>query len=196
MVQTMRASLVATTLLLTPATALAAEAGAKKSLLDPHYGLMFWTLIIFAALFVVLSKFAFGPITRAVEARERALQDAIDAAKRDRDEAARLLAEHRTQIEGARAEAQRMIGEGRAVGEKLRAEMIEETRAQQQEMLERARREIGQERDIAIGQLRAEAIELAIKGAERVIEKNLDDATNRKLVESFLASAASRGRAN
>jgi len=74
--------------------------------------------------------------------------------------------------------------------------MIEETRAQQQEMLERARREIGQEKEIAIAQLRAEAIELAIKGAERVIEKNLDDATNRKLVESFLASAAGRGRTN
>lgn len=193
----MRASLVTLVLLLSPASAFAAEEGAaNKSLLDPHYGLMFWTLIIFAVLFLVLSKFAFGPITRAVEAREQALQAAIDAAKRDREEAANLLAEHRKQIEGARAEAQRLIGEGRAVGEKLRAEMIEETRAQQQEMLERARREIGQEKEIAIGQLRAEAIELAIKGAERVIEKNLDDATNRKLVESFLASAAGRGRTN
>lgn len=192
----MRASLLLSALLLTPASAFAAEEAANKSLLDPHYGLMFWTLIIFAGLFVVLSKFAFGPITEAVEARERSLQEAIDAAKRDREEAANLLAEHRRQIEGARAEAQRLIGEGRAVGEKLRAEMIEETRAQQQEMLERARREIGQEKELAIAQLRAEAIELAIKGAERVIEKNLDDATNRKLVESFLASAASRGRTN
>ena len=103
---------------------------------------MFWTLIIFVILAYILSKFAFKPITKAVEEREKALEDAIAGAKADREAAAKLLAEHQAQIEGARAEAQKMIVEGRQVGEKIRHDMIEETRAQQQDMLERARREI------------------------------------------------------
>ena len=86
------------------------------------------------------------------------------------------------------AELERLIAEGRASGEKLRAEMLEETRQQQQELLDRARREIGAERDRAIQQLRAEAVDLAIAGASRVIEKDLDDASNRQLVEKFLVS--------
>ncbi|HEX2779854.1 MAG TPA: F0F1 ATP synthase subunit B [Gemmatimonadaceae bacterium] len=191
----MRASLAAaSTILLAPAALVAQEHAAKPEggLLDPHGGLMIWTLLIFVGLFFILSKFAFGPITEAVEAREQALQDALDRAKKDREEAARLLAEHTTQLEGARAEAQRIIAEGRAVGEKLRSEMVEETRAQQQDMLERARRELATERDNAIAQLRAEAVELAIAGASKVIEKNLDDQTNRKLVEGYLASAPTR----
>ena len=190
----MRASLFSLVLLLGSATpAFAEEVTTRTDLLSPHGGLMAWTLAIFVLLFFILSRYAFGPITRAVEAREQALQDAIDQAKRDREEAARILAEHRTQLEGSRAEAQKIIAEGRAVGEKLRAEMLEETRTQQQDLLERARREIAGERDRAIAQIREEAVDLALAAASKVIEKNLDDSANRKLVEGYLAGANVRG---
>jgi F-type H+-transporting ATPase subunit b len=158
------------------------------SLLSLKGGLMFWTLIVFLFLFAILGKLVFPKITAAVEAREKALEDAIEGAKRDREEAARVLAEQLKQIEAARVEAQKIIVEGRQVGEKLRVQMIEETQQQQQQMLERARREIEQEKERAIAELRREAIELAIAGASKVIEKNLDDDSNRKIVESFLSS--------
>ncbi len=166
----------------------AAAEEAKGGLLSPHGGLMFWTLLIFLVVWVILSRYAFKPITAAVEAREKALEDAIAAAKADREEAAKILAEHRRQIEAARGDAQKLIAEGRAIGDKLRADMIEETRAQQQEMLERARREIEGEKVRAIAELRREAVDLAIAGASKVIEKNLDDESNRRIVESFLAT--------
>jgi F-type H+-transporting ATPase subunit b len=191
----------ALTLVLAAAPAAAQEAEARPNLLEPHAGLMFWTLIIFVILLVVLSKFAFKPLVAAVEARERALEEAIEGAKRDREAAAVLLAEQRTQIEGARTEAQRFIAEGRAAGEKLRNDMLEQTRQQQAELLERARADIDRERVSAIADLRREAVDLAIAGAGRVIERNLDDAGNRQLVERFLASVpttaqngAARGR--
>ena len=170
-----------------PAAAGAAEAE-QGGLLSPHGGLMFWTLIIFLILFFVLSRYAFKPITAAVAAREKALEEAIAGAKSDREEAARVLAEHRAQLEAARGEAQKLIVEGRQVGEKVRADMIEETRAQQREMLERARREIESEKVRAIAELRREAVDLAIAGASKVIEKNLDDTSNRRIVESFLST--------
>src|SRR5687768_6253186 len=170
-----------------PAAAEGAEA-AKGGLLSPSGGLMFWTLVIFVTLLFILSKYAFKPITAAVEAREAALREAIETAKRDRDEAALLLLQHRAKIEEARGEAQRFIAEARTAGDKVRAHMLEETKAEQQEMLDRARREIEAERDRAIAQLRREAVELAISGAEKVIERNLDTDANRKIVETFLAS--------
>jgi len=166
----------------------AAVEEAKGGLLSPHGGLMFWTLLIFLVVWFILTKYAFKPITAAVEAREKALEEAIAAAKADREEAAKILEEHRRKIEAARGDAQKLIAEGRALGDKLRAEMIEETRAQQQEMLERARREIESEKVRAIAELRREAVDLAIAGASKVIEKNLDDESNRRLVESFLAT--------
>ena len=55
-------------------------------------------------------------------------------------------------------------------------------------MLERARAEIQAERDRALLELRREAVELAVRGASKVLEKNLDDAANRKIVDDYLAS--------
>lgn len=170
-------------------SAFAAEPAASDGggLLAPNTGLMFWTFLIFMILFVLLRKYAFGPITEAVVRREKALEEAIAAAKRDREAATKILAEHTAQLEGARGEAQRIIAEGRAVGDKLRSDMLEDTRKQQQDMLDRARREIETEKVNAIAELREEAVDLALAGASKVIEKDLDDPTNRKLVESFLS---------
>src|SRR5687767_15880414 len=76
-----------------PAAAAATEGAeaAQGGLLTPSGGLMSWTLIIFLFLFFVLSRYAFKPITAAVEAREKALEDAIAGAKADREAAAALL---------------------------------------------------------------------------------------------------------
>ena len=174
--------------LLQQATVAPEESAQSGDLLSPNGGLMFWTLVVFLILFAILGKLVFPKITAAVEAREKALEEAIEGAKRDREEAARALAEQQRQIEAARAEAQKIIVEGRQLGENLRAQMIEETHQQQQQMLERARSEIEREKEDAIAELRREAIELAIAGASKVIEKNLDDQSNRKIVESFLSS--------
>ena len=169
---------------------LAQEEGGRVNLLSPSGGVMFWTLIIFIVLLFVLSRFAFKPLVAAVEAREHALEEAIQGAKRDREEAARQLAEQRAQLAASRGEAQKLIADGRAAAERMRAELLEQTRQQQQELLERARRDIDAERDRAIADLRREAVDLAIAGASKVIERNLDDTSNRQLVESFLGSLA------
>jgi F-type H+-transporting ATPase subunit b len=176
-------------LAVSPAALLAQEAeGGTRTFMRPDTGLMVWTLVIFVVLMLVLSRYAFGPITAAVEAREKALEDAIEGAKRDREAAAKLLQEHQAAIDAARGEAQKIIAEGRAVGEKMRADMIEATRKEQQDMLERARREIESEKDKAIMQLRREAVDLALAGASKVIEQNLESQKNRQLVENYLAS--------
>jgi len=173
------------------ASLLAQEAGAEQGggdLMSVRINLMFWTLLIFVILYALLRWKAFPAILGAVEQREKALQDAIDAAKRDRDEAQRLLQEHQRQIEAARGEAQKLIADGRAVAEKMRTDLLEQTHHEQQTMLERARREIEAEKDRAVAQLRREAVNLAIAGASKVIEQNLDNTKNRQLVEGFLAS--------
>ena len=194
----MRSLLTSVSLALLGASPLLAQEGEKRvDLLSPNTGVMFWTLVIFVVLLVVLSRFAFRPLTAAVEAREKALEEAITSAKRDREAAAQLLAEQQRALEATRVDAQRVIAEGRVTAEKLRNEMLAQTKEQQHELLERARTEIDNERKRAITDLRREAVDLALAGASKVIERNLDDQTNRKLVESFLASVPTdNGRGN
>ncbi len=189
-------SFLARALLLTATVAspaLASEGGAPaRGLLDPAGGLMFWTLVIFLVLFFVLSKFAFKPILSAVQAREDALLDAMAQAKADRASAAAELAEQLALLEAARHDAQKIIADGRVTAEKMRTDLLEQTKVQQGEMLERATRDIQAEKNGAIAELRREAVDLAIAGASKVIEQNLDDTQNRKLIENYLASVGSR----
>lgn len=190
----MRSSLLSALLVLAfPATAFAAEEGGKVNLLSPNGGLMFWTLLIFIVLLIVLSRFAFKPLIQAVEAREASLEAMLTKAQQDRDAAAKLLAEQQAHLDASRVEAQKFIADGRATAEKLKNSMLEETKAQQQEMIERARRDIENEKVRAIADLRREAVDLALAGAGKLIARNLDDAGNRKLVEDFLASIPSTG---
>lgn len=186
-------------ILFTNAASLLAQEAAgdpKAGVMDLRVNLMFWTLIIFGILYWILRAKFFPTILDAVEKREKSLQDAIDSAKRDREEAERLLAEHRQQIEAARGEAQKLIADGRAIAEKMRNDMVEQTQQEQQTLRERARREIEAERDRAIAQLRREAVNLAIAGASKVIEQNLDNTKNRSLVEGYLSSLPSLTASN
>ena len=191
----MRSLLTSASLALLSASPLLAQEGEKKvDLLSPNTGVMFWTLVIFVVLLIVLSRYAFKPLTAAVEAREKKLEEMIQSAKADRDKAAALLADQTKALDTARAEAQRLIAESRVTGEKLRNEMLEQTKQQQHDLLDRARAEIDNERKRAIADLRREAVDLALAGASRLVERNLDDQTNRKLVESFLASVPVGGK--
>lgn len=192
--RTLLRSLIASFVFAAPVLAQETEhaAPASVNLLQPVAGLMFWTLVIFLVLLFVLGKYAYRPLLEAVEAREKALEDALAAATRDRDESARVLAEHRANLEAARLEAQKLIADARAAAEKMRSQLLDETKAQQDDLLARAKRDIEGEKVKAIADLRREAVDLALRGASRVIEKNLDDATNRKLVEDFLASVGKR----
>ena len=168
------------------------HAAPEQGLMSIQANLMFWTILIFGILYWILQKYAYPVMLAAVEAREKALADAIEGAKRDREEAAKILAEHKAQIAAARDDAQKLIVEARQISEKSRADLLEKTRQDQQEMLERARRDIASERDKAIMELRREAVDLAIAGASKVIEQNLDSAGNRKIVEEFLSSLEKR----
>jgi F-type H+-transporting ATPase subunit b len=166
----------------------AAEAeggGAGPFAINP--GLTIWTLLVFGVLFYVLAKTAWPAILKQVEEREARIRQALDDAAKANAEAQRLLVEYQGQLTAAKAEAQELLAQGRLAGDKLREEMVAKGREEQEDLLARARREIALERDRAVAELRHEAVELSIAAASKVIEKNLDTAADRKLVQDYLA---------
>jgi len=151
-------------------------------------GLMVWTLFIFVLLLAILRKFAWPAILGAVEAREKALEQQLAEAERNRAEAAKLLEEHRRLLAEAKGQAHAIVVEARQLAEKERAVAMEKTKQEQEELLARARREIAAERDRAVAELRREAVDLSLAAASKLIEKRLDSETDRKLVLEYLAT--------
>ena len=73
---------------------LAAESGGNF-LVTPNVGVMIWTLIAFGLTMYILWKLAFPRIGEALDRRQRAIEESIDAAERTKNEADQLLAEYR-----------------------------------------------------------------------------------------------------
>jgi F-type H+-transporting ATPase subunit b len=159
-----------------------------------NLGVSTWTLIIFFILMFLLSRFAFPPILGYAAAREQRIQEALDAARQQREETERLLAEQREELAKARTHAQEMVAEGRAGAERVRAQMIEDARKEQQELIGRAVRDIEAERDRAIESLRREAVEIALAAAGKLVGHKVNAAEDRKLVVEYLKAVPTDGR--
>jgi F-type H+-transporting ATPase subunit b len=68
----------------------------------------------------------------------------------------------------------------------VKQELLARTRVEQEEMLARAKQEIGAERERAVEAVRREAVDLALAAASKLIEQRLDADTDRKLVTDYL----------
>lgn len=173
-------------LLATPAALAAQGDGGGGALFDVNLGLSLWTVVIFLLLLFILGKFAWGPILSAAEERERTIQGALDEARRQHEEARALLEEHRAQLADARRQSQEIVAEGKAAGERVRKEIEEKARSEGQHIVERARQEIGREKDAAIDAIRRESVDIAMAAAAKLIHERLDPQKDRQLVTQYV----------
>ena len=160
-------------------------------LLRVEPGLIIWTIVTFLLLLGILWKFAWTPILGALDAREAAIQRTIDDAEQLQAEAKAVLEEHQQRLAEARAEGNRLIEEARRAGEGVRAEIAEKARAEADATILRAQRQIALETEQATQQLRAQAAGLALKVAEKVIERALTDADHRRFAAEAVAELSS-----
>ena len=165
----------------------AAESG-PASPFEVNFGLFFWTWAVFIALYFVLKRLAWPSILKMVEERERKIEKQLHDAERANTEAQRLLEEHKKQIAAARNEAQDILAKAKTVAQKEREALLAKAREEYEALLNRARKDIDAEKEKAILALRREAVELSIAAASRVIEANLNNDANRRLVTEFLES--------
>jgi F-type H+-transporting ATPase subunit b len=172
-----------------------AEGGGKgaSALITPEIGLMFWTLVTFLILLALLGKFAWGPIVKAMNAREDGIRNELDGARKDREDAQRLLEDHRELLNLARKERADAVEVGRRDAERLKAEILDEARKQRELLMKQAESQIEAGLRQARASLKGEAADLAIRAAGKLMSRNLDDATQRRLVEDYLTDLERMG---
>jgi len=170
-------------------SAVASEGGGGlgEALITPQLGTFFWTLVTFLIVAWILRRYAWKPLLGALDSRENAIRESIDQAQQDREDAQKLLREHKELVAEARRERAAALEAGRADAEKLRAEILAEAGKQRQQLLDQTDEQIQAGLRQARGELRGMAVDLAIRAAEKLLVTNLDDATQRRLVEDYLA---------
>ncbi|MGI8999732.1 MAG: F0F1 ATP synthase subunit B [Candidatus Limnocylindria bacterium] len=149
-------------------------------------GLIFQVLN-FGLLLYLLNRFMFKPLLARMDERstkiEKGLEDA-EAAARDRELA---RAEREAAVAEARKEANEMIARANKIAEDTRNEILTSARTEAEKVSTRAREEIVAEKDKAMAEIRGQVAELALAAAGKLVRREMDDPTQRRLVEEFLA---------
>jgi F-type H+-transporting ATPase subunit b len=164
-----------------------AEEHAPKISLFPDAPTIIWTVINFLILFGALYYFLYKPLLGAIAAREHDIESAVKKAHEDRVEADRLRKEFEAQVNNAHREAQEIVSKATKAAQTTREQIEAEARAKAADLLDNATKTIEREKLKALAELRAEVADLAVMVAGKVIEKNLDNAEQKRLAERFVA---------
>jgi F-type H+-transporting ATPase subunit b len=165
----------------------AAEEEGGSFLVSPDVGLMIWTLLVFGISLWILGKFAFPRIAEALDRRQKAIEESIDAADRTRKDAEEILAEYRERLAEARGQADEIVARARKTGEAAETEIVADARSKREEMMEQTRKDIEAETRRAIQAIRAEVADLTVLATEKVARKSLTDDDQKRLVEEALS---------
>jgi len=164
--------------------------GPNYELLTIDVASAIWTIVVFIIVLIVLRAFAFKPIQRALANREKFIVDSLAQARRDRDEAEKLLNDYSAKLEKARDEASAIVEEGRRDAEVVKRTIHEEARKESDAMIARAKREIEVARDSALRDLYDTGSRLAVEVAGKVIRKEISPADHERLIQESIAELA------
>lgn len=162
-------------------------ASSGSFLVSPNVGLMVWTLLLFGISVFALKKYAFPRITEALDKRQHAIEESIDAADRTRSEADALLAEYRERLREARGQADEIVDRARKAADTHEHDAHQDAKARREQMMEQTRRDIETETRRAIQEIRREVADLTVLATEKVTRKTLTEDDQRRLVEEALS---------
>lgn len=151
---------------------------------DP--GLYFWTLLTFLTLVVLLKKFAWTPLLKALEERRASIEKSVEDAKRATAELQRVQEESARLMAEARSEAAGIVTRSRADADRFREEMRKKAIEDAQVIVKNAEKEIQLETARAIAQLRTEAVDLSVAIASKLLRKNITAADNDALIQDAI----------
>jgi F-type H+-transporting ATPase subunit b len=160
---------------------------ASSPLIQVIPGLMIWTIVCFGVVFFTLKHFAFGRIQGAIDERREKIRSSLDEADNARAEAQKLIEEHRALIAQARNDAEEILAEARKVATAQAQRAKEETEVDRQRRLEDTRKQIEAETQKALGQIRTEVAELTLAATAKVTGKVLDSADHKRLIDDALS---------
>jgi len=163
---------------------------------ESHFfsSLIFWEVVSFGILLWVLYKFAFPPILKILEERERKIRENLEQAERHRLEAERKLQEYEAKLNAASRDAEAVMAQAKERAQRLLEENEQRLAADAERIKGDTAREIEHERRKAIQEIRAQTTDLALLIAEKVVGRTLNDQDHRRLADEALEAVAETHR--
>ena len=172
----------------------AAEGGQQEAPnpILPEPNEIIWGALSFTLLFILIRKVAYPSIKKGMDARAERIRDTLAEADKTKEEAQGVLDDYRRQLADAKSEAGRIIEEARQAADKIRQDLRKQAEDEVAEIKQRAQDDITAQANRTMADLQARVSLMVIELAEKVVQKNLDEDTNKHLVERFISEMGSR----
>lgn len=157
-------------------------------LTDIEWTLASFTIVVFMLFVGILSKFAWGPLLKAIDEREKSIRDAIEESHKANAEAQATLAQHRELVRQIGAEREEIIKKAAKEAEEFRVDLMAKARADGDDIVRRAKEQIARETSVALAKLREEVADLAVLGASKIIVSSMTPEAQKKLVSEFVTT--------
>jgi F-type H+-transporting ATPase subunit b len=157
-------------------------------LVKPEIGLIFWSTVAFAVLFIVLRKMAWKPILAAISEREQGIEDALLKADNLKKEMAQMASENEALLQKAREERGVMIKEAKEASDKMIAEAKDKAKGEYDRIVGDAQQAINQQKNAALTEVKNQVGALVIEVSEKILRREL---SNKAEQEKYIKELAS-----
>lgn len=153
---------------------------ADFSPIKPEFGLFFWTTVFFLLFWWLIGKFAFKPITESLKKRETDIQDAIDSAKKTREEMNNMKAENEKILAEAREERAKILMDAKDTKNNIIAEARDKAKEEASRVINSAMIDIDNQKKAAMSEVKDSVSKLALEIAEKIIRKELQSSPDQQ----------------
>ena len=137
-------------------------------------------------LFLVLKKLLFKPVLNIIEKRENMIQEDLAAGAKAKNEGIALKKEYEEKVSIAKEEGREIIRQATARAEEKSNQIISDAQAEVVSLKAKASKDIAQEKEQAIAEIRNDISDIAILAASKVLEEDIDKSKHEDLIEKFI----------
>ena len=153
----------------------------------PDIGLVFWNTIAFLVLLIVLGKFAWKPMFKAISERESGIEEALLRADKMKAEIAAMQNENEALLAKAREERAGMIKDAKETADKMVSDAKDKAKQEYERIISDAQLAITQQKNAALTQVKNQVGTLVVEVAEKILRKEL---SNKAEQESYIKQIA------
>ena len=159
----------------------------------PDIGLVFWNTVAFLVLLIVLGKFAWKPILKAIHDRESGIEEALLKADKMKAEITAMQNENEALLAKAREERATLIKEAKEASEKMIAEAKDKAKSEYERIVADAQLSITQQKNAALTEVKNQVGSLVVEVAEKVLRREL---SNKAAQETYIKEIADGSKLN
>ncbi len=157
---------------------------------DLRADLAIWTGVVFVLLFLVLGKFAWGPIADGLEKRESRIAGEIHAAEKANTDAKALLGEYQHKLNAAADEVRQIIEQAKRDAETAGHKIVQKAREEADAEKRRAVADIELATAGALKELAERSANLAVDLAGKIVQQRLSPSEHSTLIREAVAKFA------